>query len=69
MNNDVNVFHVIVINYSQKHIILDCVDVVDVSQTFYNINNLSGLFKNVAGNTIFFRYLNKNNIMYQNIDR
>jgi hypothetical protein len=28
------------------------VDVVDVRQTFYNVNSLSNLFTNVAGDTI-----------------
>ena len=39
-------------NYSLKKILIDCVDVADVSQTFYNINTLSDLFTNVEGNTI-----------------
>ena len=39
-------------NYSLKHALIDCVDVVDVRQTFYNVNNLSNLFTNVAGDTI-----------------
>jgi transposase-like protein len=28
-------------NYSLKHGLTDCVDVADVQQTFYNVNNLS----------------------------
>ena len=27
-------------NYSLKHVLIDCVDVADVRQTFYNVNNL-----------------------------
>ena len=32
-----------------KHVLIDCVDVADVRQTFYN---LTDLFTNVAGDTI-----------------
>jgi hypothetical protein len=39
-------------NYSIKHILIDCVDVADVCQNFYNVNNLCDLFTNVAGDTI-----------------
>ena len=39
-------------NYSFKHVLIDCVDVADVLQTFYNVNNLSNLFTNVEGDTI-----------------
>lgn len=42
-----NVFHAL------KHAIIDCVDVADVHQTFYNVNTLSDLFTNVACDTIF----------------
>jgi hypothetical protein len=35
-----------------KHVLLDCVDVSDVRQNFYNINNWCDLFTNVAGDTI-----------------
>ena len=38
--------------YSLKHCLIDCVDVADVCQTFYNVNILSDLFAIVAGNTI-----------------
>ena len=31
---------------------IDCVDVAGVRQTFYNVNNLSNLFTNVAVDTI-----------------
>ena len=34
-------------NYSLKHVLIDCVDVADVRQTFYNVNNLYDLFTNV----------------------
>jgi hypothetical protein len=40
-------------NYSLKHVLIDCVDVVDVRQTFYNVNCLSNRITNVAGDTIF----------------
>ena len=39
-------------NFSLKHVLIDCVDVADVRQTFYNANSLSNLFINVAGDTI-----------------
>jgi len=39
-------------NFLLKHVLIDCVDVADVRQTFYNINNLYDLFTNVAGDTI-----------------
>jgi hypothetical protein len=35
-----------------KHVLLDCVDVSDVRQNFYNVNNLCDLFTNVADDTI-----------------
>jgi hypothetical protein len=34
-------------NYSLKHVLIECVDVSDVRQTFYNVNNLTDLFTNV----------------------
>jgi hypothetical protein len=40
------------VNFSLKHVLIDCVDVADVRQTFYNANSLSNLFTNVAGDTI-----------------
>ena len=30
-------------NYSLKHVLIDCVDDVNVRQTFYNVNNLYDL--------------------------
>jgi len=39
-------------NFSLKHVLIDCVDVANVRQTFYNVNNLYDLFTNVAGDTI-----------------
>jgi hypothetical protein len=39
-------------NFSLKHVLIDCVDVADVRQTFHNANSLSNLFTNVAGDTI-----------------
>jgi hypothetical protein len=39
-------------NFSLKHVLIDCVDVASVRQTFYNANSLSNLFTNVAGDTI-----------------
>ena len=35
-------------NYSIKHILIDCLDVSDERQNFYNINNLYDLFTNVT---------------------
>jgi hypothetical protein len=35
-------------NFSLKHVLIDCVDVADVRQTFYNVNNFYDLFTNVA---------------------
>ena len=40
-------------NYSLRHVLIDCVDVADVRQTFYNDNSLYDLFTNVGGETIF----------------
>ena len=47
-------------NYSIKHVLIDCVDVAAVRQTFYNVNNLYDLFTNVAGrhNLDFFKEIN-----------
>ena len=39
-------------NFLLRHVLIDCIDVVDVRQTFYNVNNLYDLFANVAGDTI-----------------
>jgi hypothetical protein len=39
-------------NYSLKPVLIDCVDVTDVRQKFYNVNNLYDLSTNVAGDTI-----------------
>jgi hypothetical protein len=41
--------------------LIDCVDVADVRQTFYNANSLSNLFTNVAGDTIL-KYLKEINL-------
>jgi hypothetical protein len=35
-----------------RNVLIDCVDVADVRQTFYNANSLSNLFTNIAGDTI-----------------
>jgi hypothetical protein len=43
-----NAFRVICYEFA----LIDCVDVADVRQTFYNANSLSNLFTNVAGDTI-----------------
>ena len=37
-------------------VFLDWVDVADIRQTFYNVNNLYDLFTNAAGDTIL-KYL------------
>jgi flagellar biosynthesis regulator FlbT len=40
-------------NYSIiKNVLIDSVDVADVHQNFYNVNNLYDLFTNVTGDTI-----------------
>jgi hypothetical protein len=39
-------------NYSIKHVLIDCINVADVRQTFYNVNNLYDLFTYVAGDKI-----------------
>jgi hypothetical protein len=39
-------------NFSLRQVLIDCVDVVDVRQTFYNVNNLYDLSINVGGDTI-----------------
>ena len=39
--------------YSIKHVLIDYVDVDDVRQNLYNVNNLYHLFTNVASDTIF----------------
>ena len=39
-------------NFLLLHVLIDCVDVADVRQTFYNANSLSNLFTNVTGDTI-----------------
>ena len=46
-------------NYSLKHILIDCADVVDVRQTFYNVNTVFDLFTNVADDTILNFFLKK----------
>jgi len=40
-------------NYSLKKILIDCVDVADVRQTFYNFNNLFDLFTNVTDEKMY----------------
>ena len=34
-----------------KHVLLDCMDVSDIRQNFYNVNSIFDLFTNVAGGT------------------
>jgi len=43
-----------------KHFLIDCVDVGDVRQTFYNVNNVYDLITNIAVDTIlkFFEEIN-----------
>ena len=53
-------------NFSLRHVLIDCVDVAAVRQTFYYVNNLYDLFTNVAGDTIL--KLKKKKIIYKNID-
>jgi len=38
-------------NCSLKHILIGCVDIADIRQTFYDVNTISYLFANVAGDT------------------
>lgn len=40
-------------SYLLKHVLIECVDVVGVRQTFNNANTLSDVFKNLAGEAIF----------------
>ena len=49
-------------NFSLRHVLIDCVDVAAVRQTFYNVNNLYDLFTNVAGDTILKLKKKKNYI-------
>jgi len=53
-------------NYSIKHVLIDWVDVADVRQSFYNVNNLYDLFTNVAGDTIL-KFLKEIDFIYTNI--
>ena len=39
-------------NYSLEYASIDCMDVFDLDQTFYNVNAIFDLFTNVAGVTI-----------------
>ena len=39
-------------NYSLNHVLIDCVDVVDTRQTFYNVDIWSFVFTNATGDTI-----------------
>ncbi len=38
---------------------IDCIEVSDVHQTFYNVNNLTDLFTNIIGDTIEFLFFIK----------
>ena len=38
--------------YLLKHVLIDCVDVANVRQNFYNVNTLYDVFTNGAGDTI-----------------
>jgi hypothetical protein len=51
-----------------KHVLIDCVDVADVRQTLYNVNNLYDLFTNVAADTIL-KFLKDINVYTKNIYR
>ena len=53
-------------NFSLKHVLIDCVDVANVRQTFYNANSLSNLFTNVAGDTIL-QFLKEIDLYTKNI--
>jgi len=39
-------------NYSLIHILIDCVDVADIRQAFFNDNTIYDLFTNVTGDTV-----------------
>jgi hypothetical protein len=58
-------------NYLLRHVLIDCVDVADVRQTLYNVNNLYDLFTNVAGDTIvkFLKEINLYTKIYFDIIR
>jgi hypothetical protein len=48
-------------NYAIKHVLLiDCVDAVDVRQTFYNVNNLYLIYLQISRATqfLFFKEIN-----------
>jgi hypothetical protein len=40
--------------------LIDCVDVTDIRQTFYNVNFISDIFTNVVGDTIFLKFFKRN---------
>jgi hypothetical protein len=40
--------------------LIDCVEVTDIRQTFYNVNFISDIFTNVAGDTIFLNFFKRN---------
>ena len=40
--------------------LIDCVDVTDIRQTFYNVNTISDIFTNIAGDTIFWIFFKRN---------
>ena len=44
-------------NYSLKDVLFECVDVSDVRQIFYNVNNLADLFTNVDAILSFKEYI------------
>ena len=39
-------------NYSLKHVLVDCVDVSNIRQIFYNVKSIFNVFTNVTGDTI-----------------
>jgi hypothetical protein len=60
MRNDRNVFRVIPVIHL-KQVLLDCIDVADVRQNFYKVDNLHGVFTNA------FKFFKRNQFIYKNI--
>ena len=46
--------------FTKTFMLIDCVDVTDIRQTFYNVNFISDIFTNVAGDTIFLNFFKRN---------
>jgi hypothetical protein len=46
--------------FTKTFMLIDCVDVTDIRQTFYIVNTISDIFTNVAGDTIFLIFFKRN---------